>query len=83
MKLYSTTKIFPPGEEAVFFGAETPPAAVVVDANGGTVVVAVDRGDGTFVDVETISTDDSFDLLIANRRIRITPSGSATFGFKY
>jgi hypothetical protein len=56
---------------------------VSIDANGGSVVIAVEHTPGTWVDNETLTEDDVVEVDFDVRMpVRFTPSGGATYSFK-
>lgn len=73
---FNTTKTFPYQKE----GDED--AILVLDANGGSVTVALSLDDtaGEFIDsTETFNADDCFALRPGKHSIRVTPSSGAVF----
>lgn len=81
MAKYSTTTIFPDSNE--FYRHFVEPALVGIDANGGSVVIEMDMGDGTFIAIpdSPFTADQVFRLEVALGRFRFTPSGGATYLF--
>ncbi len=79
MKKFTTAQTLPSAN--AYFTAYQPDVLVALDANGGTIDIDVDQGDGTFVPIEgsPFSADIAFKLDVAYARIKVTPAGGATF----
>jgi hypothetical protein len=52
---------------------------IIVDANAGTVILAVELDTGEWLDVETFSADGMFTRWLKNTTFRLTPTGAATY----
>lgn len=81
MPKFSDTQTFPAATE--FYSPTRPAALVSIDANGGSVAIEQDMGDGTWIALpdSPYSADTVFHLEVAQGRFRFTPSGSATYSF--
>jgi len=80
MPRFTETRVFP---NDGYFPPHTNPAKLVVDAGSGTVAVAFDIGNGTFIAApeSPYSSDTVVDLSVANARIQISVTGNAAYGF--
>jgi hypothetical protein len=52
---------------------------LVVDANAGTVTVSYELDPGTWIVVDTVSTDTFKTYPVRNNKIRFTPTGAAVY----
>lgn len=80
MAFYSAQMEFGP------FASFSKPAALSVDANGGTVKIEVlhDPDTSTWIEDQTISADSVLVLEVANlTKLRLTPAGGATYNFAH
>lgn len=82
MQKFSDTQIFPSSSA---FRRSADPLLVAVDANGGSLAIEVNMGDGTWIAIPDSpwSADTAFTLDVANGQFRFTPSGGATYSLSY
>jgi hypothetical protein len=69
--MISTTKVFAP--------QKAPYALLMVEANGGTVTVAYQAPDETWITAAVIDDDGVYELNLRNAPVRFTPAGGAEY----
>lgn len=72
---YTDQRVFGP------YPAHYKPAAFVVAANGGTVTVEADVGNDEWSAFLVLDENASQEVMIANNRFRVTPTGSAVYAW--
>tara|TARA_R100000808_G_scaffold22231_1_gene48229 strand:- start:289 stop:537 length:249 start_codon:yes stop_codon:yes gene_type:complete len=77
MDKFTTTTTFPNGGP---FPATAHDRTVIVDANGGSMAIEANMGDGTWIALpdSPYSADTVFRLEVSGTQFRFTPSGGAT-----
>lgn len=66
--------------QAFIFDHDVQSRFLIVNANGGSVVMAAyEPSSAEYVDVDTLNADGGYEVFTAGLRLRFTPSGGATY----
>jgi phage tail protein X len=78
MNKYSATTILPNGAP---YSQGAGPKTVIIDANGGSVTIEANMGDGTWIELpdSPYSADTVIRLDVSGTQFRFTPASGATF----